>query len=315
MRATLIGLLVAPILAGCQFAPPGSVAWPTPDAAIPRQITFSPADDFAPAWSPDGRSIVYVSDQTGGWNLWIVDPEGRSPHALTVGNLQYSSPVFTPDGASIAVASDRGSATRLWTDLWLIDREGTQERRLVSQTPDVKEFTPAMSPNGRLLAYLDLPMPRAPQYRLVLVELPGGIPRILTEDHVLFSPIRFSPDGAQILFTSDRAGTLDVWVIGIDGSGARALTMGPSAETAGDWSPDGSTIVFVSNQTGSDELWLMDAQGQNRRQLTYDGATASMPAFSPDGRRIAYTSAKLPNQNLSPNQDLWIIPVGRPAGL
>jgi Tol biopolymer transport system component len=53
----------------------------------------------------------------------------------------------------------------------------------------------------------------------------------------------------------------------------------------------------------------MDAQGQNRRQLTYDGATASMPAFSPDGRWIAYTSTK------SHNQDLWIIPTGRPPGL
>src|SRR3989338_3804198 len=193
MRATLIGLLMTASLLGCHLGPPGSVAGPSPDAAVPRQITFSPADDFAPAGRPDGRSIVYVSDQTGGWNLWTVDPEGRSPHALTVGNLQYSSPVFTPDGTSIAVASDRGSATRVWTDLWLVDREGTQERRVVSQTPDVKEFTPAISPNGRLLAYLDLPMNRAPQYRLVLVELPGGIPRILTEDHVLFSPIRFSP--------------------------------------------------------------------------------------------------------------------------
>jgi Tol biopolymer transport system component len=309
MRATPIALLIAATLSGCQLGPPGSVVGPSPDAAIPRQITFSPADDFAPAWSPDGRSIVYVSDQAGGWNLWIVDPEGRSPRALTVGNFQYSNPVFTPDGASIAVASDRGSATRVWTDLWLVDREGTQERRLVSQTPDVKEFTPTMSPNGRLLAYLDLPMTRAPQYRLVLVELPGGIPRVLTEDRVLFAPIRFSLDGAQILFTSDRGGTSDVWVIGVDGSGARALTMSPSAETAGGWSPDGSTIVFVSNQTGSDELWLMDAQGQNRRQLTYHGATASMPAFSPDGRWIAYTSTK------SHNQDLWIIPTGRPPGL
>ncbi len=308
MRASLIGLLTAAVLSGCQLGPPGSVVGPAPGAVIPRQITFSPANDFAPAWSPDGRSIAYISDQTGWWNLWIVDSEGRSPRALTVGNFQYSSPVFTPDGTSIAVASDRGSATRLWTDLWLIDPAGTQERRLVSQTPAIKEFMPAISPNGRLLAYLDLPMPRAPQYRLVLVELPGGIPRVLTEDRVLFAPIRFSPDGTRILFTSDRGGTSDVWVIGIAGSGARALTMSPSAETAGDWSPDGSTIVFVSNQTGSDELWLMDAQGQNRRQLTYDGATAAMPAFSPDGLWFAYTSARLPNQ------DLWIISAGRPPG-
>jgi len=304
MRNAFVGLLLVGFTAGCGTLAPGSFVLSPPQAAVSRQLTFSPDNDFSPAWSPDGRSIVYVSDQTTAWNLWTVDPQGQAPRALTFDRFQYSSPSFTTDGSSILVASDRASPLRAWLDLWLLARDGTPERRLLSETPTVKEFVPVISPDGRLLAYLDLPMNRPPQYRLVVVELPGGIPRVVTEDRVLFSPVRFSPDGRQVLFTSDRLGTADVWVTGVDGSGARALTMSPAAETAGDWSHDGSTIVFVSDQSGKDELWLMDAQGQDRRQLTNDSDTASLPAFSPDGELVVYTSTK------SHNQDLWIIPSG-----
>ena len=308
MRNALVGLLLLGFAAGCGAHAPGSLVLSPPQATVAHQLTFSPSNDFSPAWSPDGRSIIYISDQTGAWNVWTVDPEGQAPRALTFDRFQYSSPSFTPDGASIVVASDRGSPLRAWLDLWLLTRDGTPERRLLSETPTVKEFVPVISPDGRLLAYLDLPMNRPPQYRLMVVELPGGIPRVVTEDRVLFSPVRFSPDGRQVLFTSDRLGTADVWVTAVDGSGARALTMSPAVETAGDWSRDGSTIVFVSDQGGKDELWLMDTQGQDRRQLTNDSDTASLPAFSPDAAWVVYTSTK------SHNQDLWIIPSGiKPA--
>lgn len=308
MRTVGIGvLLLVASGAGCSGAPVGSSTLTPLYAAASRQITFTPGHDFAPAWTPDGHAIIYVSDQTGSWNLWETDPNGQAPRALTFDGFQYTNPFVRPDGVFIAVASDRGSRTRAWLDLWLIERNGTGERRLISETPSVKEFVPTISPDGRLLAYLALPMDRPPQYRLVVTELPGGIPRILTEDRIEFSPIRFSPDGTQILFTSSRMSNVDVWTIGVDGSGARPLTTRPGREIAGDWSRDGSSIVFISDQSGNDELWLMDAQGQDVRPLTHDLATASLPAFSPDGAQIVYTS------NKSRNEDLWIVPL-RPGG-
>ncbi|MEO5657764.1 MAG: hypothetical protein ABIO65_06020 [Nitrospiria bacterium] len=307
MRITPVGLLLLALGAGCSGAPVGSSTLTPTYGAPARQLTFSPAKDFAPVWTPDGRAIIYISDETGEWGLRELDPRAPAPRALTLDRYQYTNPFVTPDG-SIAVASDRGSSTRAWLDLWLLERDGTRERRLISETPSVKEFVPAISPDGRLLAYLDLPMNRPPQYRLIVVELSGGLPRILTEDRVEFSPIRFSPDGRHILFTSSRMGSADVWTIGVDGGGARPLTNRPSREVAGDWSRDGAAIVFVSNQNGMDELWLMDPQGQDVRQLTSDLATASLPAFSPDGSQVVYTSTK------SRNEDLWIISL-RPLGL
>jgi TolB protein len=269
-----------------------------------RQITFTPYDDFAPTWTRDGRSLVYVSDQQGGWNLWSLDLSAPTPRALTAGRFQYTNPYVTADGRWIAVSSDSGSATPLWPDLWLLSPDGAQQQRLISITPSIKEFFPTISSDGRWLAYVDVPMNRSPQYRLMLVELPAGLSRVLTEDHVVFSPIRFSPDGRSILYTADTLGSADVWTIGVDGAGARALTARPGNDIVGDYSPSGANIVFVSNQSGADELWMMDAKGLGARQLTRDLATASMPAFSPDGAHIAYTSTK------SGNQDIWIIASG-----
>lgn len=292
------------VLIACSATAPGTGTLLPTSSSGSRQLTFTPGDDFAPAWTRDGRSIVFVSDQQGGWNLWLLEPGSLTPRALTFGQFQYTNPFVMPDGQSIAVASDRGSATRAWTDLWLLTLDGSQERRLISESPSVKEFSPVVSPDGRWLAYLDLPMNRPPQYRVVVMELPAGLPRVLTEDRVVFSPIRFSPDSRWILYSASTLGSPDVWTIGVDGAGARALTMRPSSEFAGDYSPDGTTIAFVSNQSGSDELWLMDPQGRQARQLTRDSATASLPAFSPDAAQIAYTSTK------SGNQDIWLIGSG-----
>jgi Tol biopolymer transport system component len=300
----MLALTVASALIGCSAAVPGTNPLLPTSSATARQLTFAPGDDLAPAWTPDGRSIVYVSDQQSGWNLWWIDLGSPAPRALTFGQFQYTNPVVMPDGRSIAVASDRGSATRAWTDLWMVSLDGSQERRLISETPSIKEFAPVISPDGRWLAYLDLPMNRPPQYRVVVVQLPAGLPRVLTEDRVVFSSIRFSPDSRSLLYTASTLGSSDVWTIGVDGAGARALTMLPSAELAGDYSPDGTTIVFVSNQSRTDELWLMDVQGRQSRQLTRDSATASFPVFSPDGTLIAYTSTR------SGNQDIWLIGSG-----
>lgn len=304
MSVVMAALAVVSSILGCSATAPGGGALLPVSSSTPRQLTFAPGDDFAPAWTRDGRSIVFVSDQQGGWNLWLLELASTTPRALTFGQFQYTNPFVMPDGRSIAVASDRGSATRAWTDLWILSLDGSEERRLISESPAVKEFVPAVSPDGRWLAYLDLPMNRPPQYRVVIMELPAGPPRVLSEDRVVFSPIRFSPDSRWILYTASTLGSSDVWTVGVDGAGARALTMHPGNEVAGDYSPDGSTIAYVSNQSGTDEVWLMDPQGRQARQLTRDVATASLPAFSPDATQIAYTSTR------SGNQDIWLIGSG-----
>jgi len=110
-----------------------------------------------------------------------------------------------------------------------------------------------------------------------------------------------SPDGTKIAFTSNSSGNLDVWVIGLDGSGLTQLTTDPGADSAPAWSPGGATIAYQSDTGGNLNVWLMNANGSGQHHLTTNPASDSQPAWFPTGSRVAFQS------NRSGNSDIWAI--------
>ena len=111
---------------------------------------------------------------------------------------------------------------------------------------------------------------------------------------------RFSPDGSQIAFTSDRGGGDNIWVMDVDGSDARQIT-DESFRLLNNptWSPDGDYIAArkhftTSRSAGTGEIWLYHVDGGNgvalveRPNENYQKEQGE-PIFSPDGERIYYT--------------------------
>lgn len=101
--------------------------------------------------------------------------------------------------------------------------------------------------------------------------LAGCFPRIPSQAAAQRQPAStdasFSPDGSRILFAANHDGDLEIYVVGADGAGMRALTDNDKQDFFPSWSPDGSTIVFSSDRDGAVELYLMDADGGNQRRL------------------------------------------------
>ena len=93
-----------------------------------------------------------------------------------------------------------------------------------------------------------------------------------------------------LLFTSNRAGSLDIYSIYPDGTGLTQLTNDPGDEGDASWSPDRDHIVFTYAKNDDSDLYLMRADGSSWTQLTSGPADDAHPVWSPDSTRIAFAS-------------------------
>jgi len=102
------------------------------------------------AWSPDGKSIVFVSNITGRNNLWVVPAEGGWPMQLTVSDQRQTHPTWSPNGKWIAYQSDYDGDEQ-WDIFFVSPKTGQVVN--VTKTREVSEESPTWSPDGRYLAY------------------------------------------------------------------------------------------------------------------------------------------------------------------
>ncbi len=155
--------------------------------------------------------------------------------------------------------------------------------------------SPALSPDGRQIAFLTArhdPNPQFPnlKYELYLMDSDGSNQRRLTETEAAEGHPAWSPDGSRILFDADYDGDGfgELYSINKDGSDLVRLTFNDSNDQFGDWSPDGEYIAFSSDRNGNWDIYLMDADGENQMPLTESPDWELFPAWSPDGQKIAF---------------------------
>jgi TolB protein len=115
----------------------------------------------------------------------------------------------------------------------------------------------------------------------------------------------FSPDGRLIAYASRRAGSFDIYVTDVDGTGVRRLTTTDADDRGPSFSPDGTLIVFARGEPG--DLYVVDTDGLNLRRVTRDLAEETEPSWSPDGSWIAFVR-RTPGTDV---RELWLV---RPDG-
>jgi TolB protein len=125
-------------------------------------------------------------------------------------------------------------------------------------------------------------------------QLTRGQQRRLADSEWIYYP-RWSPDGEQIAYLSDRNSEYPMlWTIRADGSGARQLMnvrSGLGAIDSLSWSPDGSKIAVTGFRDRVGQIFIIDlARPANPRALTAEPGGAFDPAWSPDGEHIAYVA-------------------------
>jgi serine/threonine-protein kinase len=234
------------------------------DGSNLRNLTNNNVDDFAPAWSPDGRTVAFHSYLDGDEEVYVMDADGSNLRKLTNNFVNDREPTWSPDGWQIAFWSDSNGT---W-DIFVMNADGSERRRLTTAFAD--DFDPHWSPDGQSIVFASN---RSGNDDIYMVNVATGAEQQLTEHPANDRYPAWSPDGEQIVFMSERTGNGEIYLMNADGRNQRNLTEHPTWDTQPHWSPDGRFIAFTANRDDNDEIYVMDADGRNPRRLTNSPAS------------------------------------------
>jgi TolB protein len=264
-----------------------SAVWVSPDlkAENAKQVMPSTGDTWGLSWTPDNR-IVYISDQTGDTEVWIMNADGTEPRQLTNDRVAKVVPTVSPDGKYIVYTSSQNGG-----QLVRINIDGGNPLVL---TKAAAADNAHISPDSRWViysAYVEGPP------KVLRVSIDGGEEQVLTP-YPAQEP-KYSNDGTRFAcFLLDEK-TLEwnrVGIVPAEG-GTPIATIDVPRETYTSrgpaWTPDDKNLALVIAQGERQNLWLQPVGGGAGRAIT-DFALPGVARreYSRDGKRIAIVRAE-----------------------
>ncbi len=265
-----------------------------------------------PAWSPDGRKIVYATEGVFNPNsrssfsaLWAVEVESGKTTKIYEGDAVQ--PAWSPGGDRIAfwTVYDGGGARGGQRDIATIRADGTDEVFLTNDPP--LDWNPVWSADGRHIWFASDRGGSMNLWRIAVDESgrAQGAPRPVTMPSGYSAPFALA-SSAPILAYSALDTRANIEAIGFDPATARTtgsvrqVTRGTLPIRGLSASPDGEWILFDTAGTQED-LYLVRSDGTGMRKLTDDAHKDRGPTWHPDGDRIVFYS------NRGGNYDVWTL--------
>ncbi|HEX5435437.1 MAG TPA: S9 family peptidase, partial [Candidatus Angelobacter sp.] len=245
-----------------------------------------------PAWSPDGKELVFTTNFTGRLNLWKMNSNGGWPIQLLQSDDRQTSAVWSPDGKWIVYQQDVGGH-EIW-DIYAVPSNGGEPLNL-THTPHIAEQSPHFSPDGSMLA-LELKPETSPTIDIAVMDWHTHAVRNLTHekspDH-LWALVQWSRDGRFIFANRMNVEFSDSSVYRIDVANGQVEDLTPHQGqilmTATSVSPDAKLILLSSNQKGGyNNVALLDTTTKKLNWVTDTQWEAGSGDFSPDGRQFTY---------------------------
>jgi serine/threonine-protein kinase len=257
----------------------------------PLPLTDNTALNVSPVWSPDSRSVLFVSDRDGPRDVYAVRltragaPVAR-PARMTTG-LNAHSISLSADGTRLAYAMYTSRANVWAVPIPTGGAVGVDRAAQITAGNHTVEDM-AISPDGRWL-YFD--SDRAGNADLYRMPLGGGDVEHLTTDQADDFAPDVSPDGRWVAFHSLRRGTRDLFVMPAEGGEEQRITDDPGEERSPRWSSDGRSIVYTLTGTGARDGPYIVAKDEADRwgAPRWLGGTANWADWGPGGRSVLIT--------------------------
>jgi TolB protein len=255
------------------------------DSKEAAQLTDGPGYDYQPDWSPDGKSILYVSYQKDAMELWLLDVASGKTAQLTSTGAVNVEPRWSPDGKRIVFVSTQFNKRFHIFRADVSDGKLENIVRLTGETTSDlpryyysqydMEINPVWTRDGQEILFVS---------NRGHIHGSGGFWRMKAEPGAAAREIHyeetnwkarpdFSPDDSRMVYSSYLGGQWhNLWLMPANGGDAFPISYCPHDDTNPRWSPDGTKIAFISNFTGSTALETIEIPGGAVSQVTQSEA-------------------------------------------
>lgn len=258
-------------------------------------VTTGPERMEAPNWSKDGKTLIFNRDG----KIWSIPAEGGTASVVNTGEATKctGSHGLSPDGKSLAISCSMPGKPE--TRVYIVPAAGG-EPKLLTENP--WSYFHGWSPDGKTIAFT------RPDHKgggnIFAIPAEGGAEKALTAGSGISDDPDYSADGKWIYFNSDRGGTMQIWRMKPDGTGAEQVT----SDEYGNWtphpSPDGNSVLILSypkgvtgHPTNTDIAFrILDVgSGKLRTVVNVVGGAGSdnTPNWAPDGKHFAFVSFEM----------------------
>jgi TolB protein len=245
-----------------------------PNGRFLRRVTNIPGEALSPAWSPDGRFVLFTHIDARTHALGVWDSGRRTVQRIKFPGNTVIGPAFMPDNrVAVSLTDGRNPSIFLLNHLFQKDRKLDDSLSI--------DVSPSVDASGTRMAFTSN---RHGNPHIFLKDLrTGTVTRVTSAGRYNTDP-SISPDGTVVVFARRDSGGHRIYAYDLVTNQERQISFGPGSDEQPEFAPDGYFVTFMSTRSGQKRIYVITRHGGAAKLLPTGQGDASFPAWGPAAR-------------------------------